>query len=48
MLARALRVELDDVSARVEFSEAPRDFSVPMGQISRGSIAGYRFEVVGR
>jgi hypothetical protein len=48
MLAAALRVELDDVSASVEFAEAARDFSVPMGEISKGSIAGYRFEVVGR
>jgi 2,4-diaminopentanoate dehydrogenase len=47
MLAAALRVELDDVSASVEFAEAARDFSVPMGEISKGSIAGYRFEVVG-
>jgi 2,4-diaminopentanoate dehydrogenase len=47
LLARALSIELDQVVARVEFAEAPRDFVLPMGPISRGSLAGFRFEVLG-
>lgn len=47
ILAEALGLELDDVRARVAFAEACRDFDVTMGFIAKGTIAGYRFEVVG-
>ena len=47
LLAEALSFELDQVVANVEFAEAPEDFVLPMGAISRGSLAGYRFEVLG-
>ena len=44
---RGLALRLDQVIVNVEFAEAPEDFSLPMGGISRGPLAGYRFEVVG-
>jgi 2,4-diaminopentanoate dehydrogenase len=47
LLADALSIELDQITANVEFTEAPEDFVLPMGPISRGSLAGYRFEVLG-
>jgi hypothetical protein len=48
VLADALNVTLDEVTARVEFARADRDFEIPMGPIVKDSIAGYRFEVIGR
>jgi 4-hydroxy-tetrahydrodipicolinate reductase len=47
MLAHALGVALTDVTVRVEFGLAERAFAIPMGPIGRGTIAGYRFEVIG-
>jgi 4-hydroxy-tetrahydrodipicolinate reductase len=47
LLADALAIELDDVVARVEFAAAPEAFDLPIGPISKGSVAGYRFEVLG-
>ena len=47
LLADALSLELDRITAKVEFAEAPEDFYLPMGPIRRGSLAGYRFEVEG-
>jgi hypothetical protein len=47
LLAEALDVDLDDVTAVVEFANAEHDFEVPMGPIAAGTIAGYRFEVLG-
>jgi hypothetical protein len=47
LLAKALSLELDDVVATVEFAEAPEGFELPMGPIEEGSLAGYKFEVVG-
>jgi hypothetical protein len=47
LLAKALSLELEDVVANVEFAAAPEDFELPMGPIKRGSLAGYRFEVLG-
>jgi 2,4-diaminopentanoate dehydrogenase len=47
LLAEALSIELDQVIANVEFAEAPEAFVLPMGGISRGSLAGFRFEVLG-
>jgi hypothetical protein len=47
LLAEALQVRLDDLTAVVHFATAQRDFDVPMGRIEKGTIAGYRFEVSG-
>ncbi len=47
LLANALSLELDEVVATVEFAEAPEEFELSMGHIGRGSLAGYRFEVLG-
>jgi hypothetical protein len=47
LLGKALGVELDDVVAVVDFAAADMDFDVPMGTIGRGTVAGYRFEVLG-
>jgi hypothetical protein len=47
LLADALRVDLDDVTAVVDFALADEAFDVPMGPIAPGTIAGYRFEVLG-
>jgi hypothetical protein len=47
LVAQALNVRLDDLTAVVEFALADHDFEVPMGAIAAGSIAGYRFEVLG-
>ena len=38
---------LADVTAAVELAAAPEAFEIPMGPISKGSIGGYRFEVLG-
>jgi hypothetical protein len=46
-LADALGVELDEVTANAEFASADQAFDVPMGPIAPGTIAGYRFEVLG-
>jgi hypothetical protein len=47
LLADALHVGLDDVTAAVEFAPAEHSFAVPMGAIAQGTIAGYRFEILG-
>lgn len=47
VLADALRVKLDDVTAAAEFVPARTPFDIPMGHIAEGSIAGYRFEIMG-
>jgi hypothetical protein len=47
LLAKALCIELDEVTAHVELAEAPEDFELPMGPIPKGSVAGYRFEIRG-
>jgi hypothetical protein len=47
LLAQALHLDLDEVTAAVEFAHAEHDFEVPMGPIGAGTIAGYRFEVLG-
>jgi hypothetical protein len=47
LLADALRVDLDDVIAEVDFARAEVAFEVPMGAIEPGTVAGYRFEVLG-
>ena len=47
LLAKALSLELDDIVVNVEFAAAPEDFELPMGPIGRGSLAGYRFEILG-
>jgi hypothetical protein len=47
LLADALRVALDEVAAKVDLAPANEDFDVPMGPISGGMVAGYRFELLG-
>ncbi len=47
LLADALAIRLDGVVANVEFAAAPQAFDLPIGPISKGSLAGYRFEVLG-
>jgi len=47
LLAKALGVTLDDVTAVVDLAAADVDFEVPMGPIGRGTVAGYRFELLG-
>jgi 4-hydroxy-tetrahydrodipicolinate reductase len=47
LLADALSITLDDVTANVELAEAPETFDIPIGPIGKGSIGGYRFEVLG-
>ncbi|MDT5411693.1 MAG: hypothetical protein QOG14_3913 [Mycobacterium sp.] len=47
LLAKALGVTLDDVTAAVDLAAAGVDFEVPMGPIGRGTVAGYRFELLG-
>jgi hypothetical protein len=47
LLAEALSIQLDDVTAVVDFAVSDRAFEVPMGPIDAGSIAGYRFEILG-
>jgi 2,4-diaminopentanoate dehydrogenase len=47
LLADALRVDLDDVVAEVEFASAAEGFDIPMGEIEQGTVAGYRFEILG-
>jgi 2,4-diaminopentanoate dehydrogenase len=47
LLAEALGVTLDDVTAVVDLAVAGEDFEVPMGPIGEGTVAGYRFELLG-
>jgi 2,4-diaminopentanoate dehydrogenase len=47
LLAQALELTLDDVTAVVDLAAASEDFEIPMGPIDRGTVAGYRFEVLG-
>jgi len=47
LLADALSIRLDDVTARVELAAAPESFELPIGLIPEGSLAGYRFEILG-
>ncbi len=47
LLAEALGVTLDDVTAVVDLAAASEDFDIPMGPINSGTVAGYRFEVLG-
>jgi 2,4-diaminopentanoate dehydrogenase len=47
LLADALAIRLDEIIATVEFAAAPEAFNLPIGPINKGSLAGYRFEVVG-
>jgi hypothetical protein len=47
LLAEALGVKLDDVTAVVDLAAASEDFEIPMGPINSGTVAGYRFEVLG-
>jgi 4-hydroxy-tetrahydrodipicolinate reductase len=47
LLADALHLDLDDVTAAVEFAPAEHSFEIPMGPIEQGAIAGYRFEILG-
>lgn len=48
LLADALGINLDEVIANVEFAPAPEAFDLPIGAIGQGSIAGYRFEILGK
>jgi hypothetical protein len=47
LLADALGVRLDDVTAVADLAAAPEDFEIPMGPIGSGTVAGYHFEVLG-
>jgi 2,4-diaminopentanoate dehydrogenase len=47
ILADVLAIPIDDVTARVELAEAPESFELPIGVIAEGSLAAYRFEVLG-
>jgi hypothetical protein len=47
LLADALGVTLDDLVAVVDLAPAGEDFDVPMGPIGKGTVAGYRFELLG-
>jgi hypothetical protein len=47
LLADALGVKLDEVTAVVDLAAAGEDFDVPMGPIAKGTVAGYRFELLG-
>jgi hypothetical protein len=47
LLADALGVKLDEVTAVVDLAPAGEDFDVPMGPIGKGTVAGYRFELLG-
>jgi 2,4-diaminopentanoate dehydrogenase len=47
LLADALGVALDDLTAVVDLAAADEDFEVPMGPIGKGTVAGYRFELLG-
>ncbi len=47
LLADALGVTLDDLTAVVDLAAADEDFEVPMGPIGKGTVAGYRFELLG-
>jgi hypothetical protein len=47
LLADALGVTLDDLTAVVDLAAADEDFEVPMGPIAKGTVAGYRFELLG-
>jgi hypothetical protein len=47
LLADALGVTLDEITATVDLAAAGVDFEVPMGPIAKGTVAGYRFELLG-
>nr|MDT0667738.1 hypothetical protein [Micromonospora sp. DSM 115978] len=47
LLAEALSAELDEITANAEFATASQDFDVAMGHIPAGTVAGYRFEILG-
>jgi hypothetical protein len=47
LLADALGVTLGDLRAVVDLAPAGEDFDVPMGPIGKGTVAGYRFELLG-
>jgi hypothetical protein len=47
LLADALRLTLDKITATVDLAAAGEDFEVPMGPIGKGTVAGYRFELLG-
>jgi 2,4-diaminopentanoate dehydrogenase len=47
-LADALRIDLDEITAEVEFEPAPETFDVAMGRIDAGTIAAYRFQILGQ
>lgn len=47
LLAEALGVTLDDLTAVVDLAAAKEDFEVPMGPIGKDTVAGYRFELLG-
>jgi 4-hydroxy-tetrahydrodipicolinate reductase len=47
MIARALRVELDEVRQRHEIAVAEEPIELPYGTIAPGTQAGLRFEVMG-
>ncbi|MDT5152593.1 MAG: hypothetical protein QOI01_4326 [Mycobacterium sp.] len=47
LLADALGLELDDLTAVADLAAAGEGFDVPMGPIRKGTVAGYRFELRG-
>jgi 2,4-diaminopentanoate dehydrogenase len=47
LLAEALGVTLDDLTAVVDLAAAKEDFEIPMGPIGKDTVAGYRFELLG-
>lgn len=47
MVAKALKVELDDVVQKYELALAPESFEISCGKVEKGTIAGIRFEVAG-
>lgn len=47
MIARALRVELEEVRQRHEIAVAEQPIELPYGKIEAGTQAGLRFEVMG-
>jgi hypothetical protein len=48
LLEKALQVELDEITVVVELAPTDKAFDVPMGHIAAGTIAGYRFEILGQ
>lgn len=47
MVAKALQVELDEVTQSHELALAPESFEISCGRVEKGTIAGIRFEVAG-